>query len=41
LISPEMQAIIITPICAHTLSMRPLVSPADSVVELELADGSG
>lgn len=41
LLSPEMQAIIITPICAHTLSMRPLVLPADSVVELELADGSG
>ncbi|MFH1232055.1 MAG: NAD(+)/NADH kinase [Planctomycetota bacterium] len=41
LISPEMQAIIVTPICAHTLSMRPLVLPSNSVVELELADGSG
>ena len=41
LVSPEIQAIIITPICAHTLSMRPLVLPSNSVVELELADGSG
>ena len=41
LIAPEMQALIITPICAHTLSMRPLVLPSDSVIELELADASG
>ena len=41
LVAPEMQALIINPICAHTLSMRPLVVPADSTIELELADGSG
>ncbi|MBI5778692.1 MAG: NAD(+)/NADH kinase [Planctomycetes bacterium] len=41
LVSPETQSLIITPICAHTLSMRTLVLPPDSTVELQLADGSG
>jgi len=41
LVAPEMQALTINPICAHTLSMRPLVVPDDSTIELELADGSG
>jgi len=41
LVSPETQSLIITPICAHTLSMRTLVLPPDSTIELQLADGSG
>ncbi|MDI6733136.1 MAG: NAD(+)/NADH kinase [Planctomycetota bacterium] len=41
LVSPTTELFIITPICAHTLSMRPLVLPADSTIELRLADGSG
>ena len=41
LVAPETQSLIITPICAHTLSMRTLVLPQDSTIELQLADGSG
>lgn len=41
IISPGMHSLIINPICAHTLSMRPLVVPANSVIELEMADSSG
>ncbi|MEW6026527.1 MAG: NAD(+)/NADH kinase [Planctomycetota bacterium] len=41
LVSPETHSLIITPICAHTLSMRTLVLPPDSDIELQLADGSG
>lgn len=41
LVAPETQSLVITPICAHTLSMRTLVLPPDSKIELELADDSG
>ncbi len=41
LIAPEMQAITVSPICAHTLSMRPLVLPDSSLIELEMAEASG
>ncbi|MBI4713317.1 MAG: NAD(+)/NADH kinase, partial [Planctomycetes bacterium] len=41
LVHPEMQAFVITPVCAHTLSMRPLVVPVDHEVEVQLADDTG
>jgi len=34
ILPPDMQAIIITPICPHTLTNRPLVVPAESRVEV-------
>ena len=40
-IDPEVRAIMLTPICAHTLSARTLVVPADRVVEMELPDLRG
>lgn len=41
IITPEMDALLISPICPHTLSMRPLVVPGDARVEVTLAsDGS-
>lgn len=40
LVSPTVQALLITPICPHTLSARPLVVPSDEIVEIEIeADG--
>lgn len=41
LVYPEMQAFILTPICPHTLSMRPLVVPNDQSIEIELVDDTG
>ncbi|UCC68220.1 MAG: NAD(+)/NADH kinase [Armatimonadota bacterium] len=37
-IDPETRLIIVTPICAHTLSARTLVVPASRVVEIALPD---
>jgi NAD+ kinase len=37
-IDPEIRLIIVTPICAHTLSARTLVVPASRVVEIALPD---
>ena len=34
IVHPGMSAILLTPICPHTLSNRPVVVPGDSVVEL-------
>ncbi len=33
---PSMNAVVVTPICPHTLSNRPLVVPDDSVIEITL-----
>ncbi len=41
IVSPECHNIILTPICPHNLSMRPLVVPADSVIELKVESRSG
>jgi NAD+ kinase len=35
---PSLDAVVLVPVCPHTLSDRPIVVPADSVVELALAD---
>jgi NAD+ kinase len=35
---PSLDAVVLVPICPHTLSDRPIAVPAGSVVELELAD---
>jgi NAD+ kinase len=38
IVHPSLDAIVLVPVCPHTLSDRPIVVPAGSVVELELAD---
>jgi NAD+ kinase len=37
IVHPSLAAVVLVPICPHTLSDRPIVVGADSVVELELA----
>jgi NAD+ kinase len=39
IIHPNIEAFLITPICPHTLSLRPLVVPDDSIAELSLRTG--
>ena len=38
---PEVRVLIVTPICAHTLSARTLVVPASRVIEMTLRDSRG
>lgn len=38
IVHPSLGALVLVPICPHTLSDRPIVVGADSVVELELAE---
>ena len=40
IVEPGLDALILTPICPHTLSNRPLVIPADSQVELAVIGNS-
>lgn len=40
IVEPGLDALILTPICPHTLSNRPLVVPADSEVELAVIGNS-
>lgn len=39
LLEPSMEAVVLTPMCPHTLANRPLVLPADSTVALTLDAG--
>lgn len=39
IVAPNLDAVVLTPICPHTLSDRPLVIPATSVTEVEIAEG--
>jgi NAD+ kinase len=38
IVHPSLDAIVLVPVCPHTLSDRPIVVPSASVVEIELAD---
>ncbi len=40
IVYPLLDAIILTPICAHTLSMRPLILPSDSKITIVPTDGN-
>jgi NAD+ kinase len=41
IVHPAVESILITPICPHTLSDRPVVVPDRSRIELRLAEDSG
>lgn len=41
LVAPTVQALIITPICPHTLSARPLIVPDDEIIEIEVEMDGG
>ncbi len=41
IVHPLMQAIVVIPICPHTLTNRPLVVPGDLVLEARIHDGGG
>jgi NAD+ kinase len=36
IMTPEVDALVITPIAAHSLAVRPVVVPGDSIISLEL-----
>ena len=38
IVHPSLDAVVLVPVCPHTLSDRPIVVPAGSVVEIDLAD---
>jgi NAD+ kinase len=38
ILDPELEATVITPLCAHALSQRPLVIPGDRTIELNLTE---
>lgn len=38
LVSPEVEALVVTPICAHTLSARPVVTPGTTEIKVRLAE---
>jgi NAD+ kinase len=39
IVAPNLDAVVLTPICPHTLSDRPLVIPATSITEVAIAEG--
>jgi NAD+ kinase len=41
LLLPEFEAIVLTPICPHTLTQRPLVLPETCVIEVRVRDARG
>ncbi|MEK7467962.1 MAG: NAD(+)/NADH kinase [Planctomycetota bacterium] len=41
IVDPELEAMIITPICPHSLSMRPIVLPARRAIRIEMARRNG
>lgn len=41
IVVPTLEAVVVTPICPHALSQRPVVLPASSQVELQLSHSNG
>ena len=41
IVYPTLSTIIITPICPHTLTNRPILIPGDSIIEIRLVSGDG
>ncbi|MBV9080560.1 MAG: NAD(+)/NADH kinase [Elusimicrobia bacterium] len=40
IVHPEMEALVVTPICAHSFRQRPIVCPADRALEVRLEDAN-
>ncbi len=40
IVAPQMECLLATPICPHTLAVRPMVLPADTVIEVEIREPS-
>lgn len=38
IIDPDMECLLVTPVCPHTLNSRPIVTPASSLIEIESTD---
>ena len=38
-IAPDVEAVVITPICAHTLAVRPLVIPSTAIITITPISG--
>jgi NAD+ kinase len=41
IVAPSMECLLATPICPHTLAIRPLILPADTRIEVELLQPDG
>ena len=41
IVDPQLEALLLTPICPHTLTQRPVVLPADAVVEIQVSPRGG
>lgn len=41
IVDPELEAVIVTPICPHSLSMRPIVLPAQHAIRIDLERRNG
>lgn len=41
IVHPEIEAILVTPVCPHALAIRPMVLPADRAVRIRLAKKNG
>lgn len=41
IVFPSLEAIVLTPICPHTLAQRPVVLPPDGVIEIQLTSNNG
>lgn len=39
IVHPDVEALLLTPICSHSLTSRPVVLPSKSQIELKVADG--
>jgi NAD+ kinase len=40
IVAPDVHGMVVTPICPHTLTNRPLVAPSSSRLRIQLADGA-
>ena len=41
LVAPSIQVMLITPVCPHTLSARPMIVPADETIDIEIESSDG
>jgi NAD+ kinase len=41
IVHPDLSVILLTPICPHSLTVRPLILPGNSVIRVSASDSSG